>query len=404
MSAPARVSLIIGPGHHGPQLRDALCKAGLLRQVVQTSPSLRVSEHQGAELQVTWDAAWTGALSRGVWGVWRRLPLLRQREWPRVPLFALWDRLASAALLPCDLLIGWCCVSLHALRRAQARFGARTVLEHPTGHVRAWMRRARAEYRRHHMEGEAGYGLLPAGICRRMEEEVACADRVMVLSRQAAETFLEAGVPASKLITVTPGVDADRFHPRPGPGASRRADRGEVLRVLYVGRLELLKGLADLLEAFSLLRGLPCELWLCGRVLPEAGPLLARHRREGLRVLGPRPPSEMPAIYRQADVLLMPSLHEGLALVVLEAMATGLPVIATPRSGAADVLEDGVQGFLAPAHDPEALAARIEYLYHHEDRRREMGAAGRARVLERLTWGHYHARLLQGLSQAIRTG
>jgi glycosyltransferase involved in cell wall biosynthesis len=401
MSAPASVSLIIGPGHHGPRLRDALLGAGLLRQVVQTSPSLRVSEWRGAgpgpKLVVTWDAAWTGALSRGVWGVWRRLPRLGLRETPRAPLFALWDLLASAALQPCDLLIGWCGVSLYALRRARAR----TVLEHPTGHVRSWMARARAEYRRHgghRAAGPAGYGLLPEGLCRRMEEEVACADQVMVLSRQAADTFLAAGVPAGKLVLVTPGVDAGRFHPGPRQGAQDRAR--DVLRVLYVGRLELLKGLAYLLEAFSRLRGLPCELWLCGRVLPEVGPLLRRHRREGLRVLGPVPPERMPAIYRQADVLVMPSLHEGLALVVLEAMATGLPVIATPESGAADVLEDGVQGLLVPARDPEALAARLEHLYHHEGRRRAMGAAGRARVLERLTWGHYHARLLQ----ALRTG
>ncbi len=95
----------------------------------------------------------------------------------------------------------------------------------------------------------------------------------------------------------------------------------------------------------------------------------------------------MPAVYRGADVLVLPSLLEGSALVVLEAMASGLPVIVTENTGA-DAVRDGVEGFVVPVRSPEAIAARLEELASPEVRRR-MGDAGRARSLA-FTWEAFH--------------
>jgi glycosyltransferase involved in cell wall biosynthesis len=96
-------------------------------------------------------------------------------------------------------------------------------------------------------------------------------------------------------------------------------------------------------------------------------------------------------------VLVLPSLLEGSALVVLEAMASGLPVVVTPNAGA-DAVRDGIDGFVVPIRSPEALAARLEQLLD-PDLRQRIGEAGRARSMD-YTWEAFH----RGFREAIGLG
>jgi starch synthase len=127
------------------------------------------------------------------------------------------------------------------------------------------------------------------------------------------------------------------------------------------------------------------ELTVAGSV-PGSGTGLRWYEGSFRHLRGVRP-RDMPAVYRAADVLVLPSLLEGSALVVLEAMASGLPVIVTENTGA-DAVRDGVEGFVVPARSPEAIAARIEELASPELRRR-MGGAARARALA-FGWDAFH--------------
>ena len=101
---------------------------------------------------------------------------------------------------------------------------------------------------------------------------------------------------------------------------------------------------------------------------------------------------DLPRWYREADVFCLLSIEEGLALVLLQAMAMGLPVIATPNTGAEDLIEDGVHGFIVPARDSEAAAPRLQQLADAPELRRQMGARARARVAEGFGWADYGAR------------
>lgn len=366
---------------------EALLEARLLHQVVRYFPHFRLerADPGRGRLETERDLRWHGVLVRGLWGLWRRLPHLGRRETPRGPLFALVDLLARAHLGPVRLLIGWSQVSLHCLRAAAAA-GARTLLEHPTAHIDAWMDLARAECARHRVS--TAYSLLPPCLVRRMRAECAAAQAVCVPSSYARSTLLGAGVPAARIHVVPLGVDADRFAPAP-PSPVRRP-----FRVLYVGRLELLKGLPYLLRAFARLEVPEAELWLVGRPLPEMLPWLDR-LPPGLliRRLGPLPQPALPAVYRQVDVLVLPTLCDSFGLVLLEAMAAGLPVITTPHSAGPDLITDGVEGYITPIRDEEALRQRLRELARDPERRQVMGRCGRRRVLEGYTWAHYAARV-----------
>jgi glycosyltransferase involved in cell wall biosynthesis len=329
-----------------------------------------------------------------IWAIWRRLSLLGRWETLRALLFALFDELCQRELRPCDLFVGWSQMSLRSLRRAR-RLGARTLLEHPMGHVDAWMDLYREEYARFGRARSGGYSLIPAALVQRMREEYAEADAISVLSSYARRTFLEAGVPPARIVQVPLGVDAERF--RPGP------ERRGPLRVLYVGRLELVKGVQYLLEAASRLGRQDLELWLAGPVLPEVEPLLAAHTGRGLRVrlFGEVPRARLPHLYRLADVFVLPTLNDAFGLVLLEAMASGLPVIATTRSGAPDLLREGQEGHLVPIRAAAAIADRLDHLRRHPDDRRAMGARGRARVLGGFTWAHYAERIVSAYGSLL---
>lgn len=187
------------------------------------------------------------------------------------------------------------------------------------------------------------------------------------------------GYPEARTITHHNGVDLDRFRPGEAP-----AEPG---LILHVGRLVEKKGTKVLIEALA--RTASAKLAIIGD-----GPLretLEQHARElgdRVRFLGKLPSDEVAQWMRRASVLAAPSLTaadgdaEGLPNVVVEAAASGLPVVGAIHSGIPEAVDDGVTGFLVPEGDSETLAARLSDLLGSEPLRREMGAAGR-RLAER---------------------
>lgn len=389
-----KVTVVVGPGPYDCFLLGALARAGVLYRAVRAWPRFLVEAWDPGNEAPTplARASWYDGLQWLTWALWRRVPWARRYETPRSLLSALFDLLARRYVGECDLFVGWSQVSLQSLRRAK-RGGACTLLEHPMSHVDTWMRLVREEYAQWGQAADGFYSLFPRLLVRRMRREYNEAEYISVLSSFSRRTFLEAGIAEERLIQLPLGVDPQIFHPGP-PHAGP-------FRVLYVGRVELLKGVQYLLQAFSELRLTGAELWLAGPVLPEIGPILMRYESQQVRIVGEVPHAELPAYYRGADVLVFPSVNDAFGLVILEAMASGLPVIATEHSGGPDVIEDKVHGFVVPIRDVEALKERIAWLYANREEAREMGRRARARVLEGFTLQHYGERLLESYSHIL---
>ncbi len=178
------------------------------------------------------------------------------------------------------------------------------------------------------------------------------------------------------------GVDLQRFHP-----SLRKPAPSPVLRLLYAGRMLADKGLIELIDAIRQINvdGVRCELSLCGFAGAanvsafDETTLQGWARLPGVRWLGPS--DDMPGVYAQADVVVLPSYREGMPRSLLEAGAMGLPVIATDVPGCRHIVTDGVNGLLCEARSAESLRAAIErMLAMRPAQRARMGAAGRARV------------------------
>lgn len=201
------------------------------------------------------------------------------------------------------------------------------------------------------------------------------ADRIITVCSQATAEAVQAGIPECRITQIPNGVDLQHY-----TLSSERATPG---LITFVGRLDYMKGVHVLLEAFAMLRqrGSPASLQIIGDG-PDREKLL--QMTETLRIAESvkfRGVAEDIAGRLQASaVFVLPSLSEGLSNVVLEAMACGLPVVATRVGGTVDLIENGVTGILIEPGCPEPLCDALRRVLDDEDFSKCLGMQARRRV------------------------
>jgi len=169
------------------------------------------------------------------------------------------------------------------------------------------------------------------------------------------------------------------------------------LRVLYVGSLGQRKGLSYALDAVQAI-GSQVNLTLIGRpTAPNCRPLL--NALEQHRWIETLPHVQILEQMRQHDVLLFPTLFDGFGLVITEAFSQGLPVITTLNSGAPECIRDGVEGFIVPIRNTQAIVERLLQLASNRDQLAAMSKACLRRATE-LSWAGYEKRLSAVVGQA----
>ncbi|PYJ87248.1 MAG: group 1 glycosyl transferase [Verrucomicrobia bacterium] len=181
----------------------------------------------------------------------------------------------------------------------------------------------------------------------------------------------------------------------PPENRSDRSRRTEgPLRFLFAGALSQRKGLADLFAAMKLVRSPGAELVVMGSpILPMH---FYRNQFAGFTHEPPRPHEAVLRLMSSCDVLVLPSIVEGRALVQQEAMACGLPLIATRNAGGEDLIVEGETGFLVPAGSPETIAEKIEWFLQNRDKLPGMREAARAKAAK-LTWTAYGDQILHAI-------
>lgn len=219
------------------------------------------------------------------------------------------------------------------------------------------------------------------------------ATKIIAVSDAVAKSAATVASP-SRIETIPNGIDAARF------AITHTATRGHTRYALHVSgdapvivclsRLSPEKDVTNLLEAFALLlpRFPDARLFVAGD--GKLRPTLQWHIEllgigASAHLLGSLPREAVADLLRAADVFALSSREEGLSLAVLEAMAAGLPVVATRIGGLPEAVAENVTGYLAPAQNPPAFAAQLARLLGDKTAREAMGEAGRARALERFT-------------------
>ena len=211
------------------------------------------------------------------------------------------------------------------------------------------------------------------------------AERTTAICHAAAAYYVQKGaVPSAKMIVVHNGIDCQRFAPDPEAHRRLRQQLGVENQFVWlaVGRLELQKAYPTLLNAFAQLNSAGHTLLICGlgSLRDELEHLTQRLQiADRVKFLGLR--SDIPEIMNASDAFALSSTFEGLPLVLLQASATELPIVATNVSGNPEVVVEGETGFLVPPADPAAFAGAMARLTGcPPERRQAMGRAGRERT------------------------
>jgi glycosyltransferase involved in cell wall biosynthesis len=323
---------------------------------------------------------WTPALRRvGPWSDFLACRLFDRWAAARLP------RANATAVVACEI------SALTTFRRAR-RLGLVMLLDAPSIHHAAQDR----------LHGTTDSPGLHQRIVQIKNEEIALADHVLTVSELARRTYLDAGVPPEKVHAVPLGADLDLFSPDAGKwpdGGERKGD----LTFLFAGATIRRKGFDLLLEAFDRTSG----AWL--RIVGSRGDLGhlldGRNARSGDRIsfLGPLTQPELAGELRQADVLVLPSRNDSYAMVVPEALASGVPVLISDMVGAKDLVTEGKTGWIVPVDDVAALAGRMAWCAGHPEAVRAMGPDCR-RAAEPATWPAYHRRLAELLRALPEAG
>lgn len=280
---------------------------------------------------------------------------------------------AADALLACEI------SARDSFRRAKAR-GWMTLLDAPSIHHRAQDR----------LHGFREPAALHRRITAVKDEEIALADTIVTVSELARATYLEAGVAPEKVIAVPLGADLELF-------AQPRAERtGRPIRFLFAGALIRRKGFDLALAAFEAVRAeVPAaEMVVVGPPGEEAAGLA--RVPGGVSYLGSLPQAELARLLATVDCLVLPSRNDSYGMVVAEALAAGVPVIASAMVGAKELIEPGKNGWVVPLEDLAATSAVMRSAALAPDAVRALAPACRE-AARGATWAAYGERFVAAL-------
>ncbi len=217
--------------------------------------------------------------------------------------------------------------------------------------------------------------------------ELELADAIVVPSRFVMDS-LPAHIRSTKRCVLAP-FGAPSTDARADEG---RRETGGPLRVMFAGAMTQRKGLADLFAAMRLLNRRDVELVVLGAL--NAPMSFYRSQYDAFVYEGTRSHADVLAVMRTCDVLALPALVEGRALVQQEALASGLPLIVTANAGGDDLIEEGRTGFLVPIRSPEAIADRIAWFADHRQFLPDLRRHAVRKAVE-TSWADYENRVLE---------
>jgi starch synthase len=298
-----------------------------------------------------------------------------------------------------DLVVAWSSFAEPAVRWAN-HHGVPSLVERGSAHILDQDELLRQE---HQLLGLPWSGIDPNIIAMELQEYDACT-QISIPSRFVERSFVRRGVAPARIFRNPYGADLGSFQPprRPPDAPSR-----DCLHAIFAGNLSLQKGTHYLLRAFAESRRANWRLTLLGAISAESRRWV-EPAPPGVAALGHRRQDELASIYATAHCFVMPSIQEGLAMVQVQALACGLPLIATTNTGGEDLLrlngEQGVSrecdvtefpaGFVVPIRRPDSIAWCLRHLAVNSDLWRKMREAALGLANASLSWAHYGDRAL----------
>jgi glycosyltransferase involved in cell wall biosynthesis len=377
-----KLTVTCGRKFHSDHLGAALLRRDSLDRVITANPPRTYRRHTFPSANIRFAPPYylPGLAAH-------RLPGLSSLE----PALSWWasrrfDHWAARHLGSPDIVLSWAWSARRTFETARAR-GITCVLEE-CGSANAHQEQLlNEEYER---LGLRRRRKLPPAVIENERVECSLADVILCPSDYVARSYAIHDVPREKCLVIPYAANPALFNRPKTPPADDR------LHILYVGSIGPRKGLIYLLRA---LQELPRDRFDCtvvGRIEPGFETVLAPFRHLFTHVASV-PHNELPAYYQRASVFVLPTLDEGMAYVIMEALCSGTPVITTPHSGAEGIVKDDINGFIVPIRDSAAITTRLLALMDAPELGQRLGRAAASSARE-WTWDNYADELLARLT------
>lgn len=302
---------------------------------------------------------------------------------------SIFDVRVANANLDCDVFHGFEGCSLYSMRAAKKR-GAITVLDEATYHISETLQLFRDEYQ---LLGLKMPKWVEKGdlTIRRKYLEFQASDYVFVGSEKIKKDFIKHEKRNPDSIFVVPyGCNLSRFRPAP--------KEDDVFRIIFVGIIGVRKGAYYILEAFKQLKLKNAEFLLISPIDEDFQPIFNKYKDIVKHINGVSQ-QELNHYLNSSSVFVLPSIVESFGMATAEAMACGVPVIVSENCGM--TCRDGVDGFVVPIRDIEALKEKIMILYNNQRLAKEMGQAG-VDYVKQFTWENYYSRIADAYNTILQ--
>jgi glycosyltransferase involved in cell wall biosynthesis len=253
------------------------------------------------------------------------------------------------------IIVGWAGFSLKSFKKYK-NYKLIKILERGSSHILYQSNILLEEYKKFNLKYSFDQKLIIKEL-----EEYDIADYISVPSKFAEDSFIQEGFKKEKLITIPYGVDLKYFFPK------KKTEN--IFRFIYVGSISIRKGVIYTLKAFEELNLREAELILIGKIDYEISNIIEKYKKnKNIKFIGHINQNNLVEFYNKCDVFVISSIEDGFAMVILQALACGLPVICTVNSGGSELIVDGKNGYIVPIRDVEKLKFRMLDLYSNKKR------------------------------------
>lgn len=284
-----------------------------------------------------------------------------------------------------DIYIIWSSYAEHTIKKIKSsNKNAIIILERGSSHI---------ELQEEILSNNTGKAVINKKIIQKEMNEYSLADYISIPSLFVRQSFIDKGIDEHKLFLNNYGVDLKQF-----PFNFKSTDQQDFV-VGYVGTLSAQKNVSGLIEAISILnnKGLAIKLLLVGPI-DHTSFNEQELNREFIRYVGYINQTELGNYYKKMDVFVLNSIQDGFGMVLSQALASGVPVIATNATGALDIIVNDYNGYIIDVNRNNDIVQKIEYLYNNSDKLNELKNNAFESVKLNLTWDKYGDRYLDFLN------
>ncbi|KGK29316.1 glycosyltransferase family 4 protein [Cellulophaga sp. E6(2014)] len=371
-----KITQITPARFHHFHLARQMEKHGLLNKIYTGYPRFQLKDEQGIPKDKINTFPWLQApyMKRGILGLdkWNRL----NDEWSWLKAQAL-DKYVANKIKEAGILIALSSNGLNSGKKIQS-LGGKYICDRGSSHVVFQNEMLNEEYKRWNFQWK---GIDPR-IIEKEQNEYSQSDFITIPSEFVKNSFIEKGVQKDKLIKIPYGARLDRFNKVADPLNNK-------FSVLWVGAVSLRKGFMYAIEAFNDFKHPNKEFIVIGHVASEIKQLLEKVNVDNVIFKGNVANNQLLEFYSKANVFLLTSLEEGLAMVQGEALACGCPVIATPNTGSEDLITHQKEGYIIPIRDSKSIQICFEELADNPNLRSEMSENALMKVQSLGGWDTY---------------